>query len=167
MSIDEYEKLRRLIRFLIILLVIFILLSGAALIHSFINPGRTSFPTIIEKGDKGDPAQIDYEKVSTIIEGQIEKIDYSKLEQIIEDKVTKKLTTIPPAKDGTNGNNGLDGYTPIKGIDYFDGENGINGKTPELRINPLTGDIEWRYIGDRLWNVLLENCSIKNCGVLP
>lgn len=28
---------------------------------------------------------------------------------------------------GTNGTNGTDGYTPIKGVDYFDGENGTNG----------------------------------------
>jgi hypothetical protein len=31
-------------------------------------------------------------------------------------------------KDGTNGTNGKDGYTPVKGVDYFDGKDGTNGK---------------------------------------
>ena len=31
-------------------------------------------------------------------------------------------------KDGENGKDGVDGYTPIKGIDYFDGKDGTNGK---------------------------------------
>lgn len=39
-------------------------------------------------------------------------------------------------KDGTttavitNGKNGKDGYTPVKGVDYFDGKDGENGYTP-------------------------------------
>jgi hypothetical protein len=28
--------------------------------------------------------------------------------------------------DGKDGTNGVDGYTPIKGVDYFDGEDGKN-----------------------------------------
>lgn len=31
-------------------------------------------------------------------------------------------------QDGKDGLNGKDGYTPIKGIDYFDGKNGVDGK---------------------------------------
>ncbi|MFD1292625.1 hypothetical protein ACFQ5N_02145 [Lutibacter holmesii] len=30
--------------------------------------------------------------------------------------------------DGTNGEDGADGYTPIKGVDYFDGIDGTNGE---------------------------------------
>ena len=30
--------------------------------------------------------------------------------------------------DGADGKNGADGYTPIKGVDYFDGSPGANGK---------------------------------------
>lgn len=29
--------------------------------------------------------------------------------------------------DGKDGNNGIDGYTPVKGVDYFDGQNGKDG----------------------------------------
>jgi hypothetical protein len=31
-------------------------------------------------------------------------------------------------KDGTNGKDGVDGYTPVKGVDYFDGADGAPGK---------------------------------------
>lgn len=31
-------------------------------------------------------------------------------------------------KDGKDGTNGQDGYTPVKGVDYFDGVNGVDGK---------------------------------------
>jgi hypothetical protein len=30
-------------------------------------------------------------------------------------------------KDGINGKDGQDGYTPIKGVDYFDGKDGRDG----------------------------------------
>lgn len=33
-----------------------------------------------------------------------------------------------PGADGKNGKNGKDGYTPVKGVDYFDGQPGSNGK---------------------------------------
>jgi hypothetical protein len=36
-----------------------------------------------------------------------------------------------PGKDGNpgpQGEPGKDGYTPVKGVDYFDGENGADGK---------------------------------------
>lgn len=33
-----------------------------------------------------------------------------------------------PGKDGTNGKDGKDGYTPQKGVDYFDGEDGKPGE---------------------------------------
>lgn len=33
-----------------------------------------------------------------------------------------------PGKDGADGQPGKDGYTPIKGVDYFDGQDGQPGK---------------------------------------
>lgn len=50
--------------------------------------------------------------------------------------------------DGKDGANGKDGYTPVKGIDYFDGEDGANGKdgvngadgvSPTLSVAEITG----------------------------
>jgi hypothetical protein len=48
-----------------------------------------------------------------------------------------------PGKDGANGKdgkNGVDGYTPQKGIDYFDGKNGADGRTPEKGVDYFTAD---------------------------
>jgi hypothetical protein len=52
-------------------------------------------------------------------------------------------------KNGKDGINGKDGYTPQKGIDYFDGEKGADGKTPvkgedyftETDINGIVTDV--------------------------
>lgn len=40
--------------------------------------------------------------------------------------------------DGVNGKDGKDGYTPIKGIDYFDGAPGKDGKDGTLTFEELT-----------------------------
>ena len=49
---------------------------------------------------------------------------------------------------GTNGIDGKDCYTPVKGVDYFDGEDGVNGKdgvngadgvSPTLSVAEITG----------------------------
>lgn len=46
---------------------------------------------------------------------------------------------------GTNGTNGKDGYTPVKGVDYFDGSDGTNGTngadgvSPTLSVAEITG----------------------------
>lgn len=42
-------------------------------------------------------------------------------------------------KDGKDGTNGKDGYTPIKGKDYFDGANGKDGKDGEDGYTPVKG----------------------------
>lgn len=41
--------------------------------------------------------------------------------------------------------------------------NGQNGREIELRSNPDTKDLEWRYVGTRGWNVLLEYCELTKC----
>lgn len=40
---------------------------------------------------------------------------------------------------GEVGKDGADGYTPQKGIDYFDGENGADGYSPLVDITPVDG----------------------------
>lgn len=42
-------------------------------------------------------------------------------------------------KDGINGLDGQDGYTPVKGIDYFDGKDGKDGYTPVKGIDYFDG----------------------------
>lgn len=40
---------------------------------------------------------------------------------------------------GKNGTNGKDGYTPVKGVDYFDGTNGRDGKDGADGYTPIKG----------------------------
>lgn len=42
-------------------------------------------------------------------------------------------------RDGIDGTNGIDGYTPIKGIDYFDGQDGRDGRDGQDGYTPIKG----------------------------
>lgn len=62
-------------------------------------------------------------------------------------------------KDGSNGQNGTDGYTPVKGVDYTDGlkgEDGVNGVDAyiELRCNEIKNRWEVRYTVTETFQVL-------------
>lgn len=41
--------------------------------------------------------------------------------------------------DYFDGQDGADGYTPVKGVDYFDGADGQDGVSPEVTIGTITG----------------------------
>ena len=41
--------------------------------------------------------------------------------------------------NGKDGVNGRDGYTPVKGVDYFDGSNGKDGKNGIDGYTPIKG----------------------------
>lgn len=43
------------------------------------------------------------------------------------------------------------------------GEQGDPGRSPELRKNEETGDVEWRMEGDTLWQTLLTKCDLEVC----
>lgn len=45
-----------------------------------------------------------------------------------------------PGKDGAPGQPGKDGYSPVKGIDYFDGKDGKDGYTPVKGIDYFDGN---------------------------
>lgn len=104
----------------------------------------------------------------------------AKMRQYIDEKIqtvslqqAKVLESLPEPRDG---------YTPIKGVDYFDGRSGTNGtnttsihtektivehtieqvpikgedgRTLEVQVNPLTNDFEKRYVGDEFWQILI------------
>ena len=46
-------------------------------------------------------------------------------------------------QDGENGKNGTDGYTPIKGVDYFDGKDGKDGADGADGYTPVRGTDYW------------------------
>lgn len=64
---------------------------------------------------------------------------------IIKEQPT--ITTI----EGTPGPQGNDGAQGPQGDPGPMGDPGSDGRTPELRTNPITGGLEWRYIGDDIW----------------
>lgn len=51
---------------------------------------------------------------------------------------TIELTPGPEGKQGPQGIPGKDGYTPVKGVDYFDGKNGTNGKDGKNGVDGKT-----------------------------
>lgn len=51
---------------------------------------------------------------------------------------------------------------PAAGADGQPGQDGINGRDIELRTNPVTLNIEWRYVGNDLWTVLTTHCELTN-----
>lgn len=44
-----------------------------------------------------------------------------------------------PGRDGRDGKDGKDGYTPVKGVDYFDGTDGKDGKDGKNGYTPVKG----------------------------
>ena len=66
--------------------------------------------------------------------------------ELVGDKTTEELgiidnvnTYIEEHKEELRGQDGKDGYTPIKGVDYFDGSNGVDGYTPVKGIDYFDG----------------------------
>jgi hypothetical protein len=68
---------------------------------------------------KQDPYKLERQAVADELQQQEDQHD--ELVSLVEDKVSEKVGEIPVP---TNGEDGKDGYTPVKGKDYFDGEDG-------------------------------------------
>lgn len=92
-------------------------------------------------GPKGDPGKDGAKIVSTELTGQ-DANGGNIYTQIYDDGST---TTFTAPK-------GNDGYTPQKGIDYFDGENGKDGDTPLIKINDTTKNWEISYDNGATWS---------------
>ena len=100
----------------------------------------SSFPG--PKGEKGDKAEIDYGLVKDLVKTEVQKIDI---------------------KDGKDGLPGKDGANGVDGEKGNQGEPGSPGLEVELRTNPLNSNLEWRYIGDDSWQILLNTCGVVLC----
>lgn len=118
------------------------------------------------KATKGDPGIVDYQKVQSII----------------EQKVHQEIATLPKPQNGQDGSSGVQGNPGIQGSNGSQGVQGSQGTsgndgapgasgqdavgTPgreaEFQSNPLTGNLEWRYVGDDSWQLLIEKCAITN-----
>lgn len=62
-----------------------------------------------------------------------------KISAVVKNFVTTNIAMLK-GKDGLNGINGKDGYTPRKGIDYFDGKKGDKGDTPIKGVDYYTDE---------------------------
>lgn len=62
---------------------------------------------------------------------------------------------------GQPGDNGLSIQGP-KGDKGDQGDQGVPGREIELRSDPNTGDIEWRYVGTLSWITLINKCDLTN-----
>jgi len=134
-----------------------------------------NFFVVIDFKDKM-PNQVD-----NIITNYLKKTDLYNISSIIDNSVSKKVDSL----------NIKDGYTPIKGVDYFDGVNGTNsistnttiiektieqvpvngsngndGLTPIPRCNISKNRWESRYNTYDLWKVILdENNKPVKCTI--
>jgi hypothetical protein len=68
--------------------------------------------------------------------------------------------------DGKDGTNGKDGYTPVKGVDYFDGKDGANGKDGADGKTPVKGtDYYTEADKQEMVNSVIEALPKYNGGV--
>lgn len=76
-------------------------------------------------------------------------------------------------KDGRDGTNGANGSNGVSTVSTFatetiikevplQGEPGQPGKSTELRYNTAKSRIEWRYVGDDGWQILVDKCTLIN-----
>lgn len=135
----------------------------ASLAHQIIDPGAKSFPLAGPEGPKGDTAQVDYDQIRTYITEEIAQLPAPKDGQTVQG---------PPGPQGPSGANGesatgVDGQNGLNGLDGIPGEPGQPGREIELRNNPTTMALEWRYVGELSWLTLITTCEITNtCGGL-
>lgn len=86
--------------------------------------------TQLIKGDKGDDG------ISPTVD--ITPIDGGHRISITDADGTETADVLD-GKDGRNGKDGADGYTPVKGVDYFDGDPGADGISPTVAVQDITG----------------------------
>lgn len=68
----------------------------------------------------------------------------------------------PQGIQGTTGIT-IEGAPGPKGDQGAQGEPGTPGKTQEFRMNPDTGDLEYKYDNDRYWTVLIPCDQLNTC----
>lgn len=69
------------------------------------------------------------------------------------------LPTPPTQTVVAQGEKGEKGDSGEKGPQ---GEPAPPAREVEFQRNPITNDLEWRYVGDDLWTVLFEGCELLN-----
>lgn len=69
---------------------------------------------------------------------------------------------------GVKGDTGATGATGAVGEPGIQGDQGIQGepaapaRETELRTNPLNNNLEWKYVDDTSWHLLIKQCQITD-----
>lgn len=93
-----------------------------------INGSTVGTPTPRSNFNQTDPKKADY------IIGRENIVDKTDLTS-----VTKEILAEAKASGEFDGKDGQDGYTPIKGVDYFDGQDGADGQNGKDGYTPIKG----------------------------
>lgn len=92
--------------------------------------------------------------VTILIEETIESVAITESE--ITDDVTIAVTeTLEDVTLVVEERYGIDGVTPVKGVNYFDGNDGR-----EVELQTGATHIQWRYVGDIAWTNLIAIADI-------
>lgn len=86
------------------------------------------------EGGNGEPGGY-YTPTVTQTDANTMKVSFAASKEGM-DTVADQNITLPAGKDGEDGQ---DGYTPQKGVDYFDGEDGQDGTSPVVSVSAITG----------------------------
>lgn len=134
--------------FAIALLILLNFVSIGIALH---NPGGKSYPSVTIV--KGIPGQIGLTG-PTGIQGQsivgqqgLQGVQGTPGVSVTPDEIASAISTY------------LQANPPAAGVQ---GEPGQNGAQVELRTNPITGNIEWKYDNQLNWGVLFQTCIITN-----
>lgn len=68
----------------------------------------------------------------------------------------------PEGSQGVQGESGIQGASGTPGEKGEKGDVGPAGKEVEFRHNSSKNRIEWRYVGDSLWQILAKDCQLTN-----
>lgn len=149
---DDAKFVRRQQTFLAVqLAIIFLLLTIFTISLRLISAATISQLQIPAQGPPGEPG-----KSIQGVQGEIGPMS---------------LVPGPHGKDGNDGSSGVPGSTGLIGPQGEpgtpgepgpQGDAGAPGLQTELRTDPLNGDLEWRYVGDDDWQILMPFCSIVN-----
>ena len=101
------------------------------------DSGTSSADLRGEKGDDGIRGPQGAPGVSMGTDGNIDLSSYATKEHVAAEVEKIELT---PGPAGPQGEPGKDGYTPIKGVDYFDGKDGAQGPKGDQGIQGPKGD---------------------------
>lgn len=147
---EEYKKLAKRLSITIWLLVGALCLAIIALAVMYLVEPRTEVRYVTEQAKVGPRGEQGAQGIPGPVgeRGPVGTTGRDAQEVLRESQVVIERTT--PGATGPKGEQG---------------QPGKDAREVELQRNPQSGDIEWRYIGDRLWQTLVPVCEIKVCEV--